>query len=158
MQIVSSHHQFLLPNPLSATLLQFTGCLIHRGAEIWGRCCHDDCLLGTYSVPGTVSRSLYAFFPFLSQQLLGLDIINILILTERLNNSLQSTRLPAGPGFSATCRTETQCPGVLCFPVKMSPQSSSRIWGSGVGEPKGEGLNHLDCIPSEEQIEDPVSY
>ena len=56
------------------------------------------------------------------------------------------------------CRTETQCPGVLCFPVKMSPQPSSRIWGPGVGEPKGECLNHLDWIPSEQQVEDPVPY
>ena len=131
MQTVSSHHQFLLPNPVSATLIaEVHGCSIHRGAEIWGRCCPDDHLLGTYSVAGTVSRSLYTFSPLLSQQLLGLDIISVLVLTERLSNSLQSTWLPAGPGWSATCRMETRCPGTMLssYDVSLANFKDVGLW------------------------------
>lgn len=83
MQIPSFHHQFLLPNPGPASdcclSLEPVPMRDHPGAGIWGECYHDYRLLSTYSVPGMVPSPLYALSHFPSQQLLGLEVINILI-------------------------------------------------------------------------------
>ena len=131
MQIVSSHHQFLLPNAVTTLIAAVQRMPDPPRRRNRGRCCHDYRLLSTYSVPGTVSRPLYALSHFPSQQLLGFDIINILILTERLSNLLESTQLLAGPGLSLVCRTEIQCPAALCFPVRclLSQVQGYGAWG-----------------------------